>query len=215
MKILALDIETSPTKGYVWSLWGQNVAINQIEEPGKVLCWASQWVGEKKLEYRRVGDKDFLETAHAPPSPIKHIDLLEVAKKQFNFVSNKMQFLLTDLEIGTKLDHEGFPLWIKCLNNDKKAWKVMEAYNKQDVKQLVLLYKRFLPWISNHPNYNLYGSLAACTNCGSTSLQRRGTHPTQVGVYQRFRCNDCGKWLRGRYSEIGKEDRKDILVGAV
>lgn len=31
-KILILDIETSPILGYVWSLWENNLALNQVKE---------------------------------------------------------------------------------------------------------------------------------------------------------------------------------------
>jgi len=47
MKTLLLDIETAPNKVYTWGLWKQNVALNQIDEPGYTLCWAAKWLGEK------------------------------------------------------------------------------------------------------------------------------------------------------------------------
>ncbi len=45
-KILALDIETAPVLGYVWALFDQNVALNQIEKDWHVLSWAAKWVGD-------------------------------------------------------------------------------------------------------------------------------------------------------------------------
>ena len=36
MKILGLDIETAPNTAHVWSLWKQNIAINQIVNTGRV-----------------------------------------------------------------------------------------------------------------------------------------------------------------------------------
>lgn len=49
MKILLLDIETAPNKVYAWGLWNQNIATNQIVEPGYTLCWAAKWLGDKEL----------------------------------------------------------------------------------------------------------------------------------------------------------------------
>lgn len=49
MKILLLDIETAPNLAYVWGLWKQNVAINQIESSGYVLCWAAKWYGTEEV----------------------------------------------------------------------------------------------------------------------------------------------------------------------
>lgn len=54
MRILLLDIETAPSLAYVWGLWQQNVAINQIEENGYVLCWSAKWLGEDKVFYGSV-----------------------------------------------------------------------------------------------------------------------------------------------------------------
>jgi hypothetical protein len=51
MKILLLDIETAPNLAYVWGLWKQNIAINQIENAGYVLSWAAKWLGEKDIKF--------------------------------------------------------------------------------------------------------------------------------------------------------------------
>jgi hypothetical protein len=45
-KILVLDIETAPILASVWSLWEQNVGLNQIEKDWHVLSWAAKWYGE-------------------------------------------------------------------------------------------------------------------------------------------------------------------------
>jgi RNase_H superfamily len=51
LRILALDIETRPTLAYVWGLWNQNIGLNQIVDPGGMICFASKWVGQKKIEF--------------------------------------------------------------------------------------------------------------------------------------------------------------------
>ena len=51
-KILTFDIETSPHTVHTWGLWDQNVSINQIIEPGRVICWAAKWYGRKAVEFR-------------------------------------------------------------------------------------------------------------------------------------------------------------------
>lgn len=45
-KILLFDIETSPILGYVWQLWDQNVALNQIKSDWFVLSWSAKWLGD-------------------------------------------------------------------------------------------------------------------------------------------------------------------------
>lgn len=48
-KILLFDIETAPTNGYFWSLWKQNIAINQIKTDAYILCWAAKWLGSRTI----------------------------------------------------------------------------------------------------------------------------------------------------------------------
>jgi len=51
MKILHLDIETFPHKAYVWGMFKQNVALNQLVESGRTACWAAKWHGKKGVIY--------------------------------------------------------------------------------------------------------------------------------------------------------------------
>ncbi len=43
-KVLIFDIETAPILGYVWSLWEQNVALNQMHTDWYVLSWSAKWL---------------------------------------------------------------------------------------------------------------------------------------------------------------------------
>lgn len=54
MKLLHLDIETAPHKVYTWGLYNQNVAINQIVEPGYTLCYAAKWHGKRGVIFDSV-----------------------------------------------------------------------------------------------------------------------------------------------------------------
>lgn len=49
MKILTIDIETSPNLAHVWQLWNiHNVGLNQLLESGEVICFAAKWHDQKK-----------------------------------------------------------------------------------------------------------------------------------------------------------------------
>jgi len=61
MRILTLDIETSPNLVYAWGLWNQNIGINQIVEPTKVLSWSAKWLGKKKVYYANCHDDEWLD----------------------------------------------------------------------------------------------------------------------------------------------------------
>ena len=228
MKILLLDIESSPNTAHVWGLWQQNVSINQLMESSYVLCYAAKWYGEKEVMFDSVHksrpktmlkgihgllndadavvhyngtkfdiptlNKEFLLHSFNPPSPYKQIDLLRVVRSNFRFPSNKLDYVAQRLNLGKKHEHEGHELWVKCMNGDKDAWKRMEKYNIQDVVLLENLYGHLLPWIKSHPNHNLFADGHSCPNCGSASLQRRGTAISATGTYQRYQCRSCGTW---------------------
>jgi DNA polymerase elongation subunit (family B) len=46
-RVLLVDIETAPILGYVWSIWEQNVGLNQIKSDWHLLSWAAKWLGDK------------------------------------------------------------------------------------------------------------------------------------------------------------------------
>jgi DNA polymerase elongation subunit (family B)/rubredoxin len=67
LRILLLDIETAPNLAYVWGLWQQNIAINQIENSGYTLCWAAKWLDEPEVFFDSVHKskpKRMLERIH-------------------------------------------------------------------------------------------------------------------------------------------------------
>ncbi len=45
-RVLLLDIETAPLLGYVWGLWENNVALNQIYKDWHILSWSAKWLGD-------------------------------------------------------------------------------------------------------------------------------------------------------------------------
>lgn len=158
-------------------------------------------------------NKEFILMGMNPPSPYKQIDLLQTARQQFRFPSNKLDYIAQSLKLGEKVKHMGHELWIKCMAKDPKAWAIMERYNKQDVVLLEKVYHKLLPWIKNHPNvgtYNESNEQPVCTNCGSDHLQKRGLSYTVTEAYQRYQCVDCGSWLKEPTS-IKRSDKKTIL----
>lgn len=144
-------------------------------------------------------NKEFVLAGLLPPATYKQVDLLQVARKQFRFPSNKLDYVAKALGVGEKVKHAGFDLWIRCMNNEEAAWKEMEEYNVHDVVILEKVYLKLLPWIPNHPNHGLYDDVAdVCPNCGGHHLEKRGFAYTNAGKYQRYQCKECGTWSRGK-----------------
>jgi RNase_H superfamily len=138
-----------------------------------------------------------------PPAPYKTVDTLKVARRYFQFTSNKLDDLGNHLGYGRKLTHTGFHLWKGCMRGDMKAWKHMVKYNRRDVDLLEKIYLHLRPWIQNHPNVSVLKEIPdGCPACGSKNLKRMGTDITQTGKVQQYRCDDCHKWCRGKYTKV-------------
>lgn len=230
MKMLVIDIETSPSIAHVWGLWNQNVSLSQLRESTRVIAFAAKWVGSKRtLFYSGHSDghdvmiarawdlldeadvvvhyngrqfdiphlnREFLLAGLTPPSPFHQVDLLDCVKKQFRFVSNKLDYVAQQLGLGHKTQHEGHTLWVRCMAGEAKAWAIMRKYNIQDVVLTEKLYEVLKPWIGSHPNVSLFEG-EGCPRCGSPDLESRGFAHTAVSKYRRYRCRACGRWSRG------------------
>jgi hypothetical protein len=51
MRILAIDIETSPNVAHVWGLWNQNVGLNQLLQSQEMICFSAKWLGEDEIQF--------------------------------------------------------------------------------------------------------------------------------------------------------------------
>lgn len=152
-----------------------------------------------------------------PYSPVRVIDTLLVAKKHFGFTSNKLEWQSKYLTDSPKSKHKTFPgfeLWLECLADNPKAWAEMRKYNIQDVISTEKLYLKQRPWIAQHPNLGTYSDRAeaSCPKCDSTNVQARGFQVLQQGRYQRFHCQSCGGWSRGKTMLIPLKTRKEKLA---
>lgn len=136
---------------------------------------------------------------YEPPSPAKTVDTLKIARKYFQFDSNKLGALGEALGFGGKTDSGGWDTWEGCIEGDPKAWRKMKKYNKADVVLLEKIYLVLRPWMTNHPNVAaLGGKPEACPTCGKGPLILRGTrHLADTWVYDRYQCQGCRHYCRG------------------
>lgn len=234
MRVLALDIETSPSICYTWSLFDNHIGVDQIVEQPRMICFAARWLDSEDCMFfsefhhgksemlRRAHEllsecdalltfngrsfdskhlqREFLLNGFTPPAPYQHIDLYLVARKQFRFLSNKLQNIARELGLEGKVQHSGFDLWKRCLAGNADAWEEMKTYNMRDVNLLIDAYQKLLPWIHSHPNVvlidNLLDDCLRCNNCGSKNVMQRSSCYTATSEYQRYQCLKCGSWLR-------------------
>jgi hypothetical protein len=54
VKILYIDIETSPNLAHVWGLWQQNVSLAQLRESSYMMCFSAMWEGDTDTQFYSV-----------------------------------------------------------------------------------------------------------------------------------------------------------------
>lgn len=155
-----------------------------------------------------------------PWSPIKEVDTLKVAKREFRFDRNSLAYLADYLGVEEKDEHKEFPgfeLWSECIKGNPAAWREMKQYNIQDVETLEQVYLKLRPWMRAHPNLGVFMEKdhPVCSKCGGDHIQFRGYAYTNVGKYRKFQCQGCGGWGRTRFTEYPKEKRSSLVVNAV
>lgn len=130
-----------------------------------------------------------------PPTPYRQIDTKKIAKRIGGFTSNRLKDLANDLSVAQKGDSGGFETWKGCLAGDKKAWKKMKKYNKQDIPPLVDLYLKLRPWDKQALPLNAVEDRPeCCPKCGKGKMHSvsKYTSVKTGATKEYFRCADCG-----------------------
>lgn len=166
----------------------------------------------KRFDLKKLNAR-FLLNGYQPPSRVRHIDTLIIAKKHFAFTSNKLDYLSDKInkthKKSTHATFHGFDLWKQCLAGNINAWRELEKYNKQDILALEELYTRIYPW-DNSINFNAYTDESApkTCHCESSAFNRNGYKFTDYGKFQRYRCRKCGAESVSKVNLLSKEKRK-------
>ena len=155
-----------------------------------------------------------------PLPPITVIDTYQLQAKAFGFTSQKLAYVSGVIGDQEKSEHAKFPgreLWNQVLANNPEAWNEIQDYNAKDVIATEAMYLSLRGWYRNAPNFGPYVTPSekgkvVCHSCGSEHVIQKGTRKTQVGVYQRYKCLDCGAWPRGRLMIASREERAHILT---
>lgn len=151
-----------------------------------------------------------------PPLPYEIIDTLKHVRKQFGFVSNKLDYVNKLLNLPRKQETGGFELWEKCYKGDEAGIKKMLDYNIQDVRILEETYLRIRAWIKPHPPMNLHildETQSRCPSCGHSDLTEHGKkYVTTANAYELLRCNNCGATSRKRVTEVNIKQRRHIVI---
>lgn len=178
-------------------------------------------IDEANVTIAHNGDKFDMRKAQArfvvhgfdPPSPVRQIDTLKIARRHFMFNSNSLDDLGRVLGVGRKGKTGGFDTWLGCMAGDPAAWARMKKYNRQDVQLLEDVYLRLRPWIENHPHVGvLAGKPDSCPKCGVVGrLESKGLRRNRVTAVRRYQCRSCGGYCQARLAE--RNQPKPEFVG--
>lgn len=182
-----------------------------LEDLHALLEQADIVVGQNQIDFDiKVLNARFGKHNIYPPAPYKTVDTKREGRKYFKLPSHKLQNMSEYFGGEGKMEHEGFPLWERCMDGDPAAWRKMKAYNAQDVRETEKLYLKMRPFMKTHPNTGMYFEECVCTACGSANAQHRGYARTQTAVYRRFQCNDCGHWDKSAQKEYSIKTKRGV-----
>ncbi len=226
-KILLLDIETAPATAYVWKLFDENVGLEQLIAPSRILCWAAKWYrGEWHAADERGNRLAMLKLLHALLSEADAVvtyngDRFDIPKVNGEFVSAglnpvppipSIDLYRTVKKLGyqsNKLMFVAKHLGIgeKISTEGFKLWAdVLTGSGKAWAKMLrynrrdVALMERLYTKLRPYIKTHpmLHAHSAGCPVCGAFKVQRRGNRRTRAFTIERLHCRGCGSWFDGR-----------------
>lgn len=125
------------------------------------------------------------------------VDTLKLAKDNYLFNSNKLDYIGQFLGVGKKMETGGFGLWKSIfIDHDPKALDKMVKYCKVDVIRLQQIYDKINPFTKHksHVGVALGKDKKSCPNCGGEKTRNQGFRYLASGNKKQCRvCLSCGK----------------------
>ena len=168
----------------------------------------------RKFDTKKVNAR-FIMNGLPKPSTYRIIDTMEIAKQQFAFTSNKLEYMTDKLCSNVKKSkHQKFPgheLWSECLKGNQDAWEEMREYNIADIQSTEELYNILSSWDNKLPNFDVYVDDVL----DMSVWKKDGFHYTNLGKYQRYRNVETGQQRRSRVNLLSKSKRESLLANIV
>ena len=124
----------------------------------------------------------------------KTLDTLKKAKSGFNFNSNRLDYIAKFLGVGAKLEHEGFDMWVKCMQGDPQALKDMVLYCDMDIIVLEAVYLVMQNWIKPNTHAGVLNNNLkySCPCCGDENpILLKNIVTTMGSIKRQMECNNC------------------------
>lgn len=111
-RILLFDIETAPMLGYVWTLWENNVSLDQLNKDWHILSWSAKWLGDApdKIMYQdQRGAKDVADDKRLLKGIWKLLDEADIVitqnGKSFDHKKLNARFILQGMQPPSSYRH--------------------------------------------------------------------------------------------------------------
>lgn len=167
----------------------------------KVMSSADILLGQNSDQFDvKMANYFFIMNGLAPIPPTKYIDTKKVAKRYFRFQNNTLDNLGEELGFGGKTQITYKDLWVPAfLEGDKKSWKLMDTYCKNDVDKTTKIYLKMRPFMRSHPNLaRITGEYDSCPRCGGFDYRIKAYRTTDVSRYHQYYCNTCEGYFTDR-----------------
>lgn len=148
----------------------------------------------KKLRF------DWAQAGFPPPSPVKYVDTLKVAKREFGAESNTLDSLCQRFGLDTKTDRYNVAVARAAVAGNREAQRTIRDYNVGDISASLGLYDFCRPWDASHPHSVIPPTdpeAKSCPSCWGTDLEPNGFTLAAMILYRLYRCRSCGANVKG------------------
>lgn len=146
----------------------------------------------KKLRF------EWAEIGLKAPSPVKPIDTLKIARREFGAESNTLDSLCKRFGVVAKTDRYKVQTARDAVAGVRAAQKEMREYNCGDIAASRGFYDFIRPWDASHP-HSVMGTIddrPTCNSCWGDDLEPNGFTLANLILYRLYRCA-CGANVKG------------------
>lgn len=179
-----------------------------VMELHKILSTADILLGQNSDKFDvRMANYFFLLCDLEPIPPVKYIDTKKIASRYFKFMNNTLDNLGEEMGYGGKTEITYANLWVPAfLEGDKKSWKLMDIYCKNDVDQTTKIYLKMRGFMHQHPSLSrISGEESSCPRCGGYDFRIKAYRTTNTSRYHQYQCNNCNGFFSDRKAITERE----------
>lgn len=232
-----LDVETAPALAYVWRLFKENIGIDQIVAPSRIICWSAKWYKKKGTFFgAEWNDDDFLQGLHNLLSEADAVityngGRFDMPKILGEFVRGGLPPVAPVPNIDLYKTVRGlgydsgklayiapmFGVGTKVKSGGFELWKKVLEGDPKARKQMETYNRRDTTLLQGvYDKLKPYiknhphvgsGTRSECPTCGSTHVQRRGVRRTRLYFVERLHCQGCGGWSDGKRAKVNKDGK--------